>query len=141
MGPQKIVRVVIDTNVVVSALLFGGTPGKLLSMWKTGKLLPFMTGPIVEEYLKVLAYPRFGLTEAEINFLVYRQILPYFEVVSVGDDTLIIEADPADDKFLHCAVAAKADALVSGDRHLLNLQRYKNILILSPSRLLEQLDG
>jgi putative PIN family toxin of toxin-antitoxin system len=131
--------VVIDTNVVVSALLFGGTPGMLHSMWQSGRLVPFISEPILDEYLQVLAYPRFELTEKEIEFLVYRQILPYFEVVTVAGDTPVIAADPSDDKFLHCAVAAKADALVSGDRHLLNLASYRKIPILSAATLLKKI--
>jgi hypothetical protein len=133
--------VVIDTNVVVSALLFGGTPGRLLSMWRSGRLMPFISSPILEEYLQVLAYPRFELAEEEIDFLVYRQILPYFEVVTVAGDAPVIASDPSDDKFLHCAVAAQADALVSGDRHLLNLGNYRHIPILSPSKLLQRISG
>ena len=130
---------VIDTNVVVSALLFSGTLERLRSMWQSGRLLPFISAPILEEYLQVLAYPRFELAEKEIDFLVYRQILPHFEVVTVAGDTPVVAGDPSDDKFLHCAVAAKADALVSGDRHLLNLGNYRHIPILSPSKLLQRI--
>ena len=139
MGQEKIVRVVIDKNVVVSALLFGGIPGKLLLRWQSGRLQPYLSSSIQAEYLQVLAYPRFKLTEAEIDFLNYRQILPYFEVVAVAEQAPVIQADPSDDKFLHCAAAAEADFLVSGDRHLLQLAVYQDIPILSPSALLDKI--
>lgn len=141
MGPEKIVRVVIDTNVVVSALLFGGIPGKLLSMCQSGRLQPFLSASILEEYLQVLAYPRFKLTDQEIDFLIYRQILPYFEVVTVAGKAPVIKADPSDDKFLHCAVAAEADVLISGDRHLLQLSVYQNVPILSPTAMLQKINN
>ena len=142
MGQKKIVPVVLDTNVVVSGLLFGGTPGRLLSMCRSGALRPFLSRQILAEYLKVLAYPKFELTEAEINFLIYGQILPCFEVIAVVDDTAaVVYADPSDDKFLHCAAAARVHAIVSGDRHLLNLKVFEGIPIVTPVTMLRQLSG
>ena len=61
------IPVVIDTNVFLSALLFGGTPGKLISLWKSGKIQPQVNKNTVAELLRVLAYPKFKLTEF-INF-------------------------------------------------------------------------
>ena len=65
-------------------------------------------------------------------------ILPYFEVIGVAEDTPVIEAAPSDDRFRRCAVAGKADAAVSGDRHLLRLRTLQKIPIVSPSRFLEK---
>ncbi|MFA7424434.1 MAG: putative toxin-antitoxin system toxin component, PIN family, partial [Desulfosarcinaceae bacterium] len=58
--------VVIDTNVVVSALLFGGKPGQLVSHWQDGLIRPYASEAIIAEYLRVLAYPRFDLSENDI---------------------------------------------------------------------------
>ena len=58
MGKGKIIRVVIDTNVLVSALLFGGKPGRLVRLWKNGTILPFLSREMMDEYLRVL-----GLSE------------------------------------------------------------------------------
>jgi len=55
--------VVTDTNVFVSALLFGGPPGRLIPLWKPAKIQPHLTAEIVDELLHVLAYPRFELAE------------------------------------------------------------------------------
>jgi uncharacterized protein len=52
-------RVVLDTNVVVSSLLFGKRPGELVSLWKKGHMLPLCSKPMVQEILRVLAYPKF----------------------------------------------------------------------------------
>jgi putative PIN family toxin of toxin-antitoxin system len=63
------IPVVIDTNVFLSALLFGGTPGKLISLWKSGKIQLQVNKNTVAELLRVLAYPKFKLAENEIQYL------------------------------------------------------------------------
>ena len=65
MGSEKVIRVVLDTNIVVSALLFGGQLERLIELWKEGKILPLCSKEIIDEYLKVLSYPKFQLTEEE----------------------------------------------------------------------------
>lgn len=134
MGKGKIIRVVLDTNVVVSAILFGGPPGNLILQWKKGAIQPLISQPIIDEYLRVLAYPKFKLTEQELNFLFYQEILPFFETVVTSANPLpeIIKDDPSDDMFLHCAMAGRASIVVSGDRHLLKLNSYEQIKIMSP---------
>ena len=134
MGTIKVVPIVIDTNVVVSALLFGGTPGRLVSLWKSGRIKAYASREIIDEYLRVFTYPQFDLTEQEIDFLIYSEILPYFEVVSHKPGEGIIENDPSDDKFIHCAKASGARTIVSGDRHLLSLKKYDQIDILTVSQ-------
>ena len=116
------IRIVIDTNVVVSALLFGGAPGKLVSLWKTGSIQPLGSAAIFAEYLKVFAYPRFQLSEGEIDYLISVEILPYFEIVAVEPGEPYVGRDPEDDKFIWCALAGKAEGIISGDEHLLRLR-------------------
>jgi putative PIN family toxin of toxin-antitoxin system len=139
MGKIKKIRAVIDTNVIVSAILFGGIPGKLISLWKSGHLKPLASKDIIDEYIKVLAYPKFRLTEKEINYILYNEILPYFEVVTLKPGLRIIQKDPSDDKFFHCAEAGKAGVIISGDQHLLNLKTYGDLKILTPLQFLEKL--
>jgi putative PIN family toxin of toxin-antitoxin system len=133
-----VIRVVIDTNVVISALLFGGIPGKLIKLWKNGRIKPLVSREIIDEYLKVLTYPKFSLSEEEINYILYREILPFFEVIAFKQRPVIIKADPSDDKFIRCAQSGKAKVIISGDQHLLSLTSYKEIKILSPSQFLEE---
>ena len=138
MGTQEVIRVVIDTNVVVSGLLFGGIPGELILLWKSGRIKPLASAEIIDEYLRVLAYPKFKLSEEEIHYLLYFELLPYFEVVSYKQaSSPIIKADPSDDKFILCADAGNAKAIISGDQHLLFRKKYKNIKIFSPEQFLK----
>jgi hypothetical protein len=130
-------KVVVDTNVLVSALLFGGTPGKLIVLWQTGAIKPLASKEIFDEYLRVLTYPKFGLSEEEIHFLLYQQILPYFDVIDIQPGPRIISKDPEDEKFIKCALAGKATFIISGDQHLLALKSYQKIKILSPADFLK----
>jgi putative PIN family toxin of toxin-antitoxin system len=126
-------KVVVDTNVLVSALLFGGTPGRLIVLWQKGAIKPLASKEIIDEYLRVLTYPKFKLSEEEINFLLYQQILPYFDVIDAHPGPGIIKKDPEDDKFISCALAGKAKFIISGDQHLLASKSYRKIKILSPA--------
>jgi putative PIN family toxin of toxin-antitoxin system len=139
MGKIKVTRVVIDTNVVLSGLLFGGVPGNFIPLWRSGHIRPLASSEIIDEYLRVLAYPKFELSEEEINYLLCREILPYFEIVTVKRGRVIVKEDPSDDMFIRCAVAGKAEIIISGDRHLLALKSYGKIKILTPSEFLKQL--
>jgi putative PIN family toxin of toxin-antitoxin system len=137
VGAFEMKRVVIDTSVIVSALLFRGTPGRLISSWKKKIIQPLITKEIILEYLRVLAYPDFRLTENEIHFILYHEMVTFFEQVTITTGTPVVMKDPFDDKFLHCAEEGKADVIISGDKHLLNLKSFKEIKIVSPAQFLK----
>jgi len=139
MGTFEVIPVVLDTNVLVSGLLFGGTPGRLVDLWKAGRIRPVMSKKMVDELLLVLAYPKFQLTEEDIHYLLYVEVLPYVQMAKVRSGTVLISPDPSDDMFLRAAVAAGAKYIISGDRHLLQLKSYKRIPILSPAEFLSRL--
>ena len=132
-------RAVLDTNILISALLFRGVTSRIHTLWKKKSFTIVASREIVEEYLRVLAYPKFNLTEKEIKGIIHEELLPYLEPVSVTEDISGICADPDDDKFLACAEAAKADFIVSGDAHLLNMKKYKGCPIVTVERFLKQL--
>ncbi len=131
--------IVIDTNIVISALLFGGTPNELASFWKAGQIEPVFSKEILNEYLRVLTYPKFSLSESEIDLLLKHEILPYFRVIDAPatKHKIIIKADPDDDKFVICALADKCEFIISGDKHLLELGSYEDIKIITPSAFLK----
>ena len=134
-------KVVLDTNVVISALLFGGGTARLVSLWQTGEFSWLASAAIIQEYARVLAYPKFKLAEAEIRELLNEDILPFVTAVRVGKVPRVIRQDPSDDGFLACALTGKADAIVSGDHHLLELTRYREIPILDVRTFLSNLIG
>ncbi len=101
------IKVVIDTNVVISALLFGDTSGELINLWKAGHIVPLASKEIIEEYIRVLAYPKFKLSAQEIDYILYQEILPFFQVVTSNPSKPVITADPSDDKFIHCALSGE----------------------------------
>lgn len=130
-------RVVIDTSVLISALLFGGDPGELIALWKERHIQPLSSKEIMEEYLRVLAYPKFGLTEEEIEYLFSQEMLPYFEVITVKSGRPFVLEDPSDDKFIWCALEGGAEAIISSDRHFLRLSSCP-VPIFSPSDFLSE---
>ena len=116
-------RVVLDTHVVLSALLFGtGTAACARAGWQSGRFVPLASTATAHELVRVLAYPKFGLSAAEQEELL-ADYLPWAHVVQAPDPPPAVPRcrDPFDVMFLHLAVAGKAQALVSGDRDLLAL--------------------
>lgn len=134
-------RVVLDTNVVVSALVFqAGRLNWLRDAWKSGALVPVIDAACADELIRVLAYPRFRLSSDDISELL-GDYLPWTELlesVPPAYPALPECRDPADRKFLVLAAAAGVDALVTGDEALLALRGHE-LEILSPAELKERL--
>lgn len=139
MGQDKVMKVVIDTNVLISALLFGGTPGKLIPLWQKGDIKMQTSKEMVDEYIKVLSYPKFELSKAEITYLLQGEILPYLDVIAPTStsESILIKEDPSDDKFIYCAESGNAKCIITGDHHLLKLKAHEDIKILTPLQFLE----
>lgn len=138
MGKKKIIlpKVVIDTNVIVSALLFKGDSNKIIALYQERKIIFLISKDILQEYIKVLSYPKFNLNQEEIKYLIKEEILSFTNPVKVTTNLNIIKDDPDDNKFLECAVAGKADFIISGDNHLLNIEEYEKIKILKTASFL-----
>jgi putative PIN family toxin of toxin-antitoxin system len=112
-------RVVLDTNCLVSALLFSKQPlAWLRHSWQNGDIIPLASKETVSELIRVLAYPKFKLTRLLADFLPYVETV---KVVKVPEGLPIIR-DSKDQMFLNLAVVAKADVLVSGDEDILTIQ-------------------
>jgi len=135
------VRVVLDTNVLISALLFTGVTSDLVPLWQKGAVRILLSREILEEYLRVLAYPKFKLSRQEIRGLIEGDLLPFVEIVNPGRRLKVVITDPSDDKFLECAVSGKADVLISGDKALLGIGRYRRVQIQNPSQFLDAFFG
>jgi putative PIN family toxin of toxin-antitoxin system len=131
--PKKISRVVLDTNVLISGLLFKGKLSRMVELWQKGKIVPLISKETFEELRIVLEYPKFSLSHVEIKSLIEHEILPYFEVVHVNKRVKGACRDPGDDKFISCALSANADAIVTGDKDLFDMKKYRSVRIIHAS--------
>lgn len=129
-------RVVLDTNVAVSALVFRqGRLAWLREAWEAGRIVPVVSAETVSELVRVLAYPKFKLTGDETKN-VLAHYMEYAEAVGkVGTPRIPQCRDPDDRIFLRLAYAARVEALVTGDKDLLALAGKSRIPILTPDAL------
>ncbi len=128
-------RTVLDTNVVVSAIVFEkGRLTWLRDAWQNGTVIPLIDKACADELLRVLAYPKFQLTRDEIETLL-SSYLPYAEPVDTAslDPSLLPRCrDPHDQKFLILAEAGNAEVLVTEDQGLLELSGQTSFKIETP---------
>ena len=135
-------RVVLDTNVVLSALAFAqGRLASLRHAWQDGRCLPLVSRITTEELMRVLAYSKFRLTAAEQRELL-ADYLPYCTTVRAPEKSPRMPAcrDPFDAPFLALAAAGRADYLVTGDHDLLSLSPKMTCPIVTPDAFLASLD-
>ena len=134
------IRLVLDTNVVVSVLLFEhGSLNWILESWRSGQILPLASELTNEELNRVLTYPRFNLGNIELQATL-NAYLAWAEVVEVPEGlTVPTPRDPSDRSFLELAIAGNADALVTGDGDLLALAPEFSIPIITPRELRERM--
>ena len=131
--PKKIMRVVLDTNILISALLLKGELSRIVRLWQEDGIIPMISKETFDELRAVLEYPKFSLTAAEIKSIIKHEILPFFEVVNVSEYVKRVCRDPGDDKFISCAISANADFIVTGDKDLTDLKKYQSVRIIHAS--------
>lgn len=135
-------RVVADTNVIVSGLLWYGSPRVLLDKARAGELELCTSFALLAELEDVLRRPKLARALVSAGVEPKDLILGYAALATVvqpGAFTPLIADDPDDDAVLACAVAARTDAIVTGDGHLLDLTEYQGIAILTAAELLSRL--
>jgi len=130
------VRVAVDTNVLVSALLFGGPPEEIINLARRGEVELVVSTDILLELSAVLK-GKFEWPDPEVADAI-RAIGYCSELVKPEVAIKEIE-DEADKRVLECAVDGEADFIVSGDHHLLGLESYRGIRILKARELLDAL--
>jgi uncharacterized protein len=133
-------RVVFDTNVLISGYLWKGTPRQALDSVRASQWTLLSSQATVEEFIRVLAYEKFGLTPGEIEPVI-ADLRRISEFVEVRSRIRIIKADPTDNIFLNLAIDGEADVIVSGDRHLLELKEFEGIPILSVRSFMKLRNG
>ena len=134
-------KVVLDTNVIVSGLLWKKTTKALFDLADKHKITVCLTPKIIDEVSRVLNYPKIhkqldsvGLTTIEIiNYLL--QIAEFYPDIPL----MINLQDPSDKIFLGAAIASKAEYIITGDKHLLFLDEFEGIRIVKPRHFLEEI--
>jgi putative PIN family toxin of toxin-antitoxin system len=132
MGP----RVVIDTNVFISALGWGGKPEACVEQVLQEQADGYISPAMIDDLQRVMDYPRFGFTDAEKQSF-QEIILASFHVIEPAVDVTVVEDDPDDDMVLECGVASDADYIISGDGHLQDLESFRGIDICNPAVFLD----
>jgi len=131
-------KFVIDTNVAVSGLLWGGPPNKILQWSRVGTFNILECEETMDEIKRVLLYGKFGERLSDLNTTVSEDVAYFMNLATFvpSPDSIpdAIKADPFDNYFLALASENNAYLIISGDRHLLDLESYKDIQIVSPSQ-------
>lgn len=133
-------KVVIDTNIFVSSFL-GGNPRRIIDLWKKGRITLCLSKEILDEYFEVLQ--RIGLKNEEELKELLSLLSKGFNIIFTAKTPKInaVKDDPDDDKFIECAVALKAEVIVSGDKAVKEIGDYMGIRILSPRQFVDQFES
>lgn len=129
-------KVVFDTNIYISAIIFGGNPRACLELARKGKIEVSVSSPILLEISQKLK-AKFKWSDKEVLDVI-EGYSKFIKKVTPQQKLSIIKADPTDNKILECAKEAKADFIVSGDvKHLLSLKNFENTKIVSAKQFLD----
>lgn len=122
-------KIVVDTNVIISGVFFGGAPRQILNAVVTAKVTACATTEIVDEYLEIVD-EMITRKQGSVNRNILSPLIRSLEMIEPRTH-VALSRDPDDDKFLGCAKDAKALYIVSGDKDLLVLERFENIEIIT----------
>lgn len=132
----KKTKVVVDTNVIVSAFGWHGKPEEIIRLIVKGRLINFITAEILNELRRVIGYPKFDFSE-ELQAEILETMFCISTFTETDETIVVVKEDPPDNRILECAISAGAEFVISGDKHLLNLTDFMGIKILTPDSFLE----
>ena len=129
-------RIILDTNVLISGIFFSGPAYQILKAWRDGKIQLIISPQILEEYHRVsetfvAQYPEIDLNPV-LELITFKAELSQAPGLPES-----VCKDPDDDKFLACALASKVKLIISGDKHLLQVSGYRGIKVVSPRKFVE----
>ena len=129
-------KIVVDTNVVISGIFFGGVPRKIVEAVADGAIDAYATAEILDEYMGIIA----SMLERKQGRINQSILSPLFSSIKIIETASRIEVcrDPDDNKFIECAVDAKALYIVSGDNDLLDINEYDGICIITAKEFCEE---
>lgn len=131
-------RIVCDTNVIVSGLLFGGKARDILSRIARGQITNHTSRILLSELEEVLSRPKFGLQPEQAIHLI-SLVRETFDIVHPKQSVSAVRADPDDDEVVAVAIESGSEYIVSGDNHLLDLKNWDQISILPPAEFLRKI--
>lgn len=137
---KKIVKIVFDTNTLISAAIAKGKPKKLLLKALAKEFILVSSNELLKELEDVIARPKFKLTPVEVSKFV-NTVRRSVKIVNVKSDFRVVMEDPDDDNVLNTAYDGKVNYIVSGDRHLLKLKTFKGIKIITATIILKLLNS
>jgi len=131
-------KIVLDTNVLISGIFFSGLPHRILNAWQQGKIKIALSQEILREYQRVAEelskqFPKIDIQQILDLLTIHSEI-----VDTQGFEVTVCE-DPDDDMFISCALASKSKFVVSGDKHLLRISGYQGIEVLKPRDFAEKI--
>ena len=129
-------KVIIDTNVLVSGIFFTGPPSQILQSWKNGKIEIVISADILSEYREVCEELSLKYRGIEVEPIL-NLIAIHSELIEVPVSSELVCTDPADQKFIACAIAGNVELIISGDKQLLKANGYKGIKVLTPRLFIE----
>jgi putative PIN family toxin of toxin-antitoxin system len=133
-------RIVLDTNVLISALIKPGKPRDLLLEIAKGKFQLVLSRQILDEFARTVADPKISRYVDEEDITRYIKVIgSAATIISVKSRFRVVKQDPSDDIILRTAYDGKARYVVTGDEHLLSLKQYRRVKILTISEALEML--
>ena len=129
-------KVILDTNVLVSGIFFKGPPYRIFQIWKKGQIDIVISHEILEEYRRVIQDVSTQFSHIDISNLFEMITLKAHFTLSLALHSQLCD-DPDDDKFFSAAIASKTSIIVSGDKHLLDKSGYSGIIVLKPRNFLD----
>jgi putative PIN family toxin of toxin-antitoxin system len=141
-GASASVRIVADTNTVVSGLLWSGPPQQLINAARVKRITLYRSVALTAEFAEVIGREQFAKRLRAAKLSATEIVADYARLAKLvipADINATVAGDADDDQVLACALAASADAIVSGDKHLRNLKTYQNIPIINAAEALARL--
>ena len=130
-------KVVLDTNVLISGIFFSGPPSEILKSWHEGNIHFVLSSEIIDEYTRVAKTLEDGFPGIEVNQIL-TLIAANSEIIQAPRLSCQVCEDADDDKFLSCALASGSKTIISGDKHLLRVSGYRGIVVITPRAFVQQ---
>ena len=124
-------KIVLDTNVLISGIFFSGPPHLILQAWRQSRVTFAVSEEILDEYHRVARELSRKYPVIDLNGILHL-ITVQSKLIDPGLHPVTICDDPDDNKFIECALAGGIDKIVSGDKHLLKISGYRNIQVFKP---------